>query len=365
MTVYQKIADPVQAARELGEHIAKSRLLGCESIDQGVVMALECFARGCPPLSLAEEYHIIDGGLSMRADRMLARFIEAGGRHKIKSRTPELASIELTIRGERETFSLSWKNAEAEGLAKGKNGVKTNWSTPRRRMQMLWARVVSDGVRAMAPQCVCGRYTPEDFGVSQDDLEPPAAGTNSDAVVDAEYTVDPEPEPPAKQPQQQPTAPDYDAPGSVTENQRHALRHLIEELGIAPEQQEKILAKRGCSTARNLSANQATDLIAKLTAKLQEKRIDAAAGEGQAADTQRAAETEPATEQQVAEAKRLLAEFEQIKPGTVAKVSQKLKSTGMLKIANLNMAACDLLIQSLQTKKIEAFFDASLGNANP
>ena len=39
---------------------------------------------------------------------------------------------------------------------------KDNWATPRSRMQMLWARVVSDGVRTMAPEICSGIYTPEE-----------------------------------------------------------------------------------------------------------------------------------------------------------------------------------------------------------
>lgn len=63
-------------------------------------------------------------------------------------------------------------------------------STRRRaRMQMLWARCVSDGVRTVAPQCCCGIYTPEetdDFAdapraASVQPPAPPVARTPADA----------------------------------------------------------------------------------------------------------------------------------------------------------------------------------------
>ena len=48
-------------------------------------------------------------------------------------------------------------------LARGQTPpLKAKYSTPRARMQMLWARCVSDGVRVVAPECVQGIYTPEE-----------------------------------------------------------------------------------------------------------------------------------------------------------------------------------------------------------
>ena len=156
MTLYQQMGDPVNAVVVIGTAIAKSRLFGCETVEQGQVLALECMVRGMPPLTLAEKYHLIQGKLSMRADAMLAEFNARGGKHKIKERSPERVSITLILDGESQDFSFTWEEALLESFVyskdKGPDGqplLKDNYATPRRRMQMLWARVVSDAVRAI------------------------------------------------------------------------------------------------------------------------------------------------------------------------------------------------------------------------
>jgi len=58
-------------------------------------------------------------------------------------------------------------------IYKSKNDeLKFNWSTPRKRKQMLWARLVSDVVRAIAPQVVKGIYTPEEVADFDKPLKP-------------------------------------------------------------------------------------------------------------------------------------------------------------------------------------------------
>lgn len=180
MVVYDRITDPAKFIESMGSDILKSEMFGCQTLAQGRIMALECAARKSPPLMLAERYHLIKGKLSMKADAMIGDFVtRAGGSHRIVERTAERAAVELTRDGQSQTFSLTWEEARAEPfvyhgreadvvekLANGKVEklkVKEKYATPRSRMQMLWARVVSDAVRAMAPEIVCGCYTPEEI----------------------------------------------------------------------------------------------------------------------------------------------------------------------------------------------------------
>lgn len=180
LVVYDQITDPAAFIDKLGDAIFKSGMFGCESAPQGRVLALECAARKAPPLMLAERYHLIKGKLSMKADAMLGDFIaKAGGRHRIVERSESRAAIELTRGGQSQAFELTWEQAQqepfvyagmesavCEKLAAGGNKglkLKAKYATPRGRMQMLWARVVSDGVRAMAPEIVAGCYTPEEI----------------------------------------------------------------------------------------------------------------------------------------------------------------------------------------------------------
>ena len=211
LTIYDRFDHPGQFIEQLGKAICLSGMFGCDNASQGQVLALECASRKCPPMSLAERYHIIFGRLSMKADAMLADFrTNCGGSHRVVSRTAEKAAIELSANGETQTFTLTWDEARQEAfvyvgkeqavidkLAKGKTDslmLKAKYATPRARMQMLWARVVSDGVRTMAPEVVAGYYTPEEVGDFVAVDLPPV-----DEVVEAEV-VPVEPEPPTPEP---------------------------------------------------------------------------------------------------------------------------------------------------------------------
>lgn len=364
LSVYERIADPLAAVREMGEAIAKSRLFGCESLEQGKVFAWECLARRCPPLSLTETYHVIDGRLSMRADAMLARFREVAGHHEIVERSPDRAAIRLyqegVLRGE---FSFTWQEAQAEGLENGKSGIKTNWSTPRRRMQMLWARVCSDAVRAVAPEVCAGKYTPEDFGrVADDDHEP--ADVTSPLVVDGQATVTP-PTPPATPPAPTPPAnppppPPIGESTPITAAQKERIRDLVLELD-ATAALEKGLAKRGVNSINSLMFSDAAEIINKLWSLSCQRRADATAGASTLPQDARQAENAgPCTQSQVDQAKRLLAEMKQVMPDVIERVKAKLMSAGLAVLADMSMGDMERFVCQLDRRNIEEFFAASL-----
>lgn len=167
--LYSKIQDPLAAIERMGKFIGESGMFGCQKVQQGMVIAAVCLARRIDPLEFIETYHLIGGKPSMRADKMLARFQERGGKLKIVSRTADRAAVLLTKDGEVSEFSLTWEDAQQEPFVwkevpGGKKVLKDNYATPRARMQMLWARVVSDGIRTVDPGVNSGLYTPEENG---------------------------------------------------------------------------------------------------------------------------------------------------------------------------------------------------------
>lgn len=158
------MTDPLAAVEQLGNAIAQSAMFGCSNPSQGKVLAMACLAEKKSPVEIARKYHIIEGNLSKKSDAMLAEFRERGGKHRLVFRTSDHAEIELSIDGETQSFSLNWTEAQQEPFVfTKKRTIKKNWATPRSRMQMLWARVVSDGVRVMCPEVVAGTYTPEEI----------------------------------------------------------------------------------------------------------------------------------------------------------------------------------------------------------
>jgi hypothetical protein len=160
--LYNRINDPLAAIERLGTLFAKSAMFGCDKVEQGMVLAMACMTERKSPIELKRTYHLQNGELSMRADAMLAEFHKLGFKSKVLARTSENASVELTTYYPA-VFSFSWEEAQKEPFVFTKDGkIKKNYATPRTRMQMLWARVISDGVRTMAPQIVAGTYTPEE-----------------------------------------------------------------------------------------------------------------------------------------------------------------------------------------------------------
>ena len=205
--LYSKIGNPVEAITQLGTRLAKSGMYGCDRAEQGMVIAMTCLTEKKSPMEYLRTYHTINGRPTMRSDRMIAEFVANGGKFKIIHRTADVAEVEMTKDGNAQTFMLTWEDAQKEPFTKGKGGqIKDNWATPRNRMQMLWARVISDGVRTMAPGVVAGVYTPEELEDTAPDrtinLATPAAApvatqeapkTAEPPTINVEATVTPQP----------------------------------------------------------------------------------------------------------------------------------------------------------------------------
>lgn len=361
LSVYGQMPDPLAFIERMGEAIAKSRLFGCENESQGKVLAMTCVAKQMDPLSLAQRYDIIQGNLSKKADAILAEFRSIiGGRHKIIERTPEAAEIELSLDGNTERFRFTWSEAEVEPFTKGKGGtLKDNYATPRARMQMLWARVVSDGVRAMAPEVICGVYTPEEIGDFQEPCDggTPAADAvaprpsaplpepSVSSVIDAEFRVV-----------------DQSANNLATGPQIKRISELFRAMNVPADKQLAAFKKREADSMASLTSDGATDLITAMEAILA-KSTSETVGESKA--DQEAIEQPsdgPASTAQVQKAKSLLAELVK-RPGyadAATRVKAKLVDAGLQQIADLSRVECNELIQSIAAENLETFFDSTL-----
>lgn len=175
IAIYNKISDPIEAIKVMGAMIAESGMFGCQKHEQGMVLAMQCLAEGKAPLELAKTYHIVEGKLSMRADAMLGRFLTTGGKVKWLERGNEKVSANFS-HGDNENVLIesSLEDMKKNGVAMDKTGkyLKANWQKfPR---QMLTARVISEGVRLLAPQLIAGVYTPEEVQDFSNDSKPVA-----------------------------------------------------------------------------------------------------------------------------------------------------------------------------------------------
>lgn len=168
---------PVKSIAELqtiGQLFEQSGMFGCKQQGQGIILAMTCHLQNMTPLEFLENYNLIDGKPSKKADAMLAKLMELGGSFKIIKRTIDEAAIECTYKGNTYTSSFTWKEAQEEPYVYEKDGktFKRNWRTPRARQQSLWARVCSDAIRTVCPQANKGTATPEEMQDLIEDIQP-------------------------------------------------------------------------------------------------------------------------------------------------------------------------------------------------
>jgi len=209
------VFNSMQALEQFGQYIFQSNMFGARNPAEGFILGVTCQQENMTLMQFKERYHIIQGQIAMKSEAMLANLLELGGEYEIVERSPERAAIKITFKKATMLSELKWEDAQKEDYVKAKNGqLKDNWSTPRRRMQMMWARVVSDGVRAVCPLATRGHYTPEE-AIDFDDQPKTINVTPAPVAYPQETTAAPVPSPapiveapaePPMQPVTQPTA---------------------------------------------------------------------------------------------------------------------------------------------------------------
>jgi hypothetical protein len=142
-------------------------------------------------LEFYETYNWMYGAPTMKSDAMLAKFIELGGKYVVVARTSERAAIKVVFEGAEHSFEITWEESANEPFTKDRNGkTKTNYATPRKRMQSLWARVVSDAVHTVCPQACKGNYPAEEVETFINDEGPSSRTLTPDEVQSRVRVVD-------------------------------------------------------------------------------------------------------------------------------------------------------------------------------
>ena len=309
---YFELANQIEAIEKLGKWIAMSKMFGCDSLDQGCVIAADCFLTGMTLLEYQRRNKIVNGKPFKQYDAMLAEFHERGGKSKIIKSTSEEASVEFSYDGKTQTVTLTWQELQKEpipylgkeseiitAIEEGKPlKLKPKYATPRSRQTMLIARLVSASIRVICPEVNYGTYTEEEFD-----------------YVDAESVVTVSP---AKE-----------------ESKRRIAESKIVETVAAPEpaaaepEMPKLVADESHPATASLNA--------------------------------------PALSAQIDEIKSLMAEIKNAGEHDIAeKVKGKLKASGLERLSDLSMAEASLLLTALGTKNVSLWISASLaGHKNP
>jgi hypothetical protein len=192
LELYSRIQNPIEAIERIGKFFASSAMFGCERIEQGQVLAMECLATGKPPSVIARTYHIMDGKLSKKALAALAEFRAMGGKHKwVKDGSDgKEAELHLTHDGNTIVSKFSIEDAKRLGVSfKSSKGNDTNWT--KSPGNMLRARCISNGVAMLAPEIYAGDVEDEESPSTPATVEPLLKSAHAPVVPD----TTPQPEP--------------------------------------------------------------------------------------------------------------------------------------------------------------------------
>jgi len=148
---------PVADIEKMAGAIAKSKMFGMKTTEEAFALMLIAQAEGMHPAIAARDYHVIQGRPTLKADAMLARFQNAGG--KVQWDVYTDAEVTGTFsHPQGGSLKLTWTFAQASKI--GLTG-KDNWKNYPRAM--LRARCISEGIRTVYPGCVVGTYTAEEL----------------------------------------------------------------------------------------------------------------------------------------------------------------------------------------------------------
>lgn len=153
--VIQHREHDVSDLERMARAFAASNLFGITTPDQALALCLIAQAEGRHPASAAQDYHIIKGKPSKKADAMLRDFLAAGGKVEWHGLTDLLADATFS-HAAGGSVRITWDMARAK-----KAQINTPMWTKFPR-QMLRARVVSEGVRTVFPMATSGMYVPEE-----------------------------------------------------------------------------------------------------------------------------------------------------------------------------------------------------------
>jgi len=142
--------------RSLAQDVASSGMFSINTPQQAMTLMVLAQAEGLHPGAACRDYNLIGGKPSMKAEAMLRRFQESGGRVEWLVYSDEKVEAKFTHpQGGSVTIDWTLERAKKAGLAD-----KAIWKNYPRNM--LRARVVSEGVRMVFPAATGGVYTPEE-----------------------------------------------------------------------------------------------------------------------------------------------------------------------------------------------------------
>jgi len=169
---------PFDEKVKLAEAFAKSKLFGMTDANQVLALMAVCEAEGIHPAKAVQEYHVIQGRPALKADAMLARFQNAGGKVEWKEYTDEqVTGVFSHPNGG--NLAVTWTIGQATKIGLVKPG--SGWQKfPR---AMLRSRCISEGIRSVFPGSVTGFYSPDEVENFQTETVKPTVLKDMGSVI--------------------------------------------------------------------------------------------------------------------------------------------------------------------------------------
>lgn len=156
LIVHSPAMIPYSDIAQMGRVMAASKLFGIQNEQQAIALMLLCQSENMHPAVAMRDFHIISGRPAMKADAMLSRFKAAGGRVKWLQYTDDCVEGTFTS-PDGDSLTLDWTPERVKKAQLGGNAMHSKF--PR---QMLKARCISEGIRAVYPGVLSGLYAPEE-----------------------------------------------------------------------------------------------------------------------------------------------------------------------------------------------------------
>lgn len=148
----------------MAQAVAKSGMFAVKTPEGALTLMLIAQAEGCSPAQAMMDYDLIQGKPALKSAAMLARFQRAGGKVRWITSTDDIAEAEFTHPAGG-SLTVKW---DAARIAKA--GLADRDMHKKFPAQMKRARCISEGIRAVAPQCIpVGLYAVEEVQDMADD----------------------------------------------------------------------------------------------------------------------------------------------------------------------------------------------------
>lgn len=150
----------------MAKAVTESGLFGLKNQNQAFTLMLIAEAEGIPAIKAVQMYSIINGMPSLKSTEVQARFQKSGGKLQWIETTDKKAVCKMSHPDGGEYVSeFTIEMAKQMGLSSKDNWVKM----PK---QMLMARAITSGVRALYPSCLNNMYAYEEaIDMPKEDIE--------------------------------------------------------------------------------------------------------------------------------------------------------------------------------------------------